>query len=85
MTTPTDEPGFLLRMIFDKLDGIDRKLDGHAEDLASQRVEISNLRSRLDSIENDTRAKDSARRALWTAVLTALVSAALTIAQLVYR
>lgn len=57
MTMPTEEPGFLLRMIFEKVDGIDKKVDGQAEKLAAHEVRLSAL---------EASKKD--RRATWVAI-----------------
>src|SRR5690606_21361191 len=45
MTTPQfpDEPNYWLRRLFETVDSIDKKLDVHAEKLASQEVRISAL------------------------------------------
>jgi len=57
MTIPNhDEPGFLLRMIFDKLTSIDAKLDGHNEKLAAHDVRLANLENDI----TDLRAQDTA-------------------------
>lgn len=57
MTSPTDEPGFFLRMIFEKLDTIDKKVDGQGEKLATHELRITTL----EEGKKNTRA-------LWVAI-----------------
>lgn len=72
MTTPNEEPGFYLRMIYDELRGINGKLDGHSERLAGLEAwklatdrEIGDIKS---SANDKTKSLSTARIAVWTVV-----------------
>lgn len=63
MTAPTDEPGFLLRMIFDKLEGVDKKLDGVVTTQAQHEVRIKTLED-----------KQTSRSSVWLALAVAALA-----------
>jgi hypothetical protein len=62
MTTPNDEPGFLLRMILDKLTELEKKLDGPTG-LVSHEIRLTAL---------ETGKKDN--RAVWLAFALAALA-----------
>ncbi|MGW3992230.1 hypothetical protein ACWEF6_01965 [Amycolatopsis sp. NPDC004772] len=70
----TQEPGFLLKMILDKLDSIDRKIDGHSEKLVSHEVRLAAVEKRQD--EQATAKSESWK--LWVGLAIAVISAALS-------
>jgi hypothetical protein len=73
MTSPIEEPGFLFRMILDKLDGMDRKLDGQAEKLVSHEIRLSTVEKLLD----DQRSSKSDSWKLWVGIATAILASLL--------
>lgn len=52
MTSPhfPDEPSYWLRRLFESVDGIDKKLDIHAEKLASQEVRLVAVESEVATL-----------------------------------
>jgi hypothetical protein len=49
MSPSSEEPSFLLRMILDKLDAIDKKIDGHSEKLVSHEVRLGAVEKNIES------------------------------------
>ncbi|HVV11571.1 hypothetical protein [Amycolatopsis sp.] len=65
MTTPQfpDEPNYWLRRLFEAVDGIDKKIDGHAEKLVALEGGHAQLRKEVDEIKADDHAEKAARQA----------------------
>lgn len=63
MTTPNDEPSYWFKMLFDKVDSIDRKIDGHSEKLVGHEIRLTAL---------ETGKKDN--RAMWLAFAVAALA-----------
>jgi len=74
MTSPSnpEEPGFYLRMIFEKLDKIEQKVDGQSEKLAMHEVRLSNL-------EDDIMSKSNSRQALIAGIVSAVIAGIFTL------
>ncbi|WP_439377819.1 hypothetical protein [Amycolatopsis lexingtonensis] len=90
MTNPIEEPGFLFRMILDKLDGMDRKLDGQAEKLVSHDIRLGaaekdlagrvSHEARIVALEKEIteqKATKSETWKVWIAVAIAVLSGVL--------
>jgi hypothetical protein len=80
MTNPStpEEPGFYLRMIFNKLEEIDRKVDGQSEKLATHEV-------RLVSLEDNLKSKSTGRQAMIAGLVSALIAGVFTVMPLFIR
>lgn len=78
MTSPQfpDEPNYWLRRLFDAVDSIDKKLDGHAEKLVALEGGQAQLRKEVDEIKADDKSSRAVRRANVTFALTTLIAIA---------
>lgn len=85
MTGPNDEPGFLLRMILDKLEGLDRKFDSQTETVVSLRAETTQLRKEVDEIKADDKADRAVRRANGTFAVTTVLAVVAIVAPFLIR
>ncbi|AIG78473.1 Putative membrane protein [Amycolatopsis japonica] len=73
MTNPTDEPGFLLRMILDKLNVLDGKLDGQSEKLVSHEIRLS----AVEKTQEEQKTAKSGAWKQWAAIGVAILAALL--------
>lgn len=85
MTNPQfpDEPGYWLRRLFETVDGIDKKLDIHAEKLATQEVRIQRVEIEVANLRDaDDQQDDRLRSNVMFAVTTLISLAAVAVAVL---
>lgn len=69
-----DEPGYWLRRLFETVDGIDKKLDVHAEKLATQEVRIQKVEIEVSNLRDADDQQAALRRANFTFAITTLIS-----------